>query len=75
MRSVEEISGFSSEIASLGQEISDVYYQLDDISHRLREIKESLTFNPGELDSAIARLSQIDGLKKKYGDVFVCKPV
>ena len=68
MRSVEEISGFSSEIASLGQEISDVYYQLDDISHRLREIRESLTFNPGELDSAIARLSQIEGLKKKYGD-------
>ena len=68
MRSVDEISGFSAELGELNQELADVYYQLDDISHRLRGIREALTFNPGELDAAIARLSQIDGLKKKYGD-------
>ena len=68
MRLVDEISGYSAEIASLSQEFSDVYYQLDDISRRLGQLRESLTFNPGELDAAIARMNQIDGLKKKYGN-------
>ena len=68
MRLVDEISGYSAEITSLSQEFADVYYQLDDISRRLGQLRESLTFNPGELDTAITRLNQIDGLKKKYGD-------
>lgn len=68
MRAVEEASGFSSEIAALSQEFSDIYYRLEDVAQQLRQLKDSLTFNPDELDNAILRMSQIDGLKKKYGN-------
>ena len=67
MRAVEEISGFSGEISALSQEFGDVYYRLEDICRQLRDVKDSLSFQPEELDSAIARLNLIDGLKKKYG--------
>ena len=68
MRAVEEVSGFSNEISALSQEFGDVYYRLEDICRQLRDVKESLTFQPEELDGAIARLNLIDGLKKKYGN-------
>lgn len=68
LRSIEEISGFSNEISALGQEFSDLYYRLEDVCRGLRDVKDSLTFNPSELDEAISRLDLIDGLKKKYGD-------
>jgi len=67
LRSLEEISGFSSEIAAVGRDFSDLYYRLEDISRDVRALKDSLTYNPAELESALERISLIDGLKKKYG--------
>ena len=68
VRAVDEISGYSGEIAAISQEFSDIYYRLEDMARQLRDVKDSLTFHPEELDTAIARLNLIDGLKKKYGD-------
>lgn len=68
MRAIEEISSFSSEISSISQDFGDIYYRLEDMGHSLREIRDSLTFDPGELDRAISRLELIENLKKKYGD-------
>lgn len=67
LRSMEEISTYSSEIAAVASEFSDVYYRMEDICRSLRDIKDSLTFNPDELDEAIGRLNLIETLKKKYG--------
>lgn len=68
LKYVDEISGFSKEIASLSEEFSDLYYRLEDVCHSLRSLKDSIVFSPVELDEAIARINLIDSLKKKYGD-------
>lgn len=68
LRSVEEIASFSKEIGALSQEFGDLYYRLEDVCRGLRDVKDTLTFNPAELDEAISRLDLIDGMKKKYGD-------
>lgn len=67
LRSLEEISSYTGEIGQLCQEFNDIYYRLEDLSHNLRNKKESLIFNPAELDEAISRFDQIETLKKKYG--------
>ncbi len=67
LHALQDISAFSKEIAEMTEEFADMYYRLEDISTSLRDIRESITFSPDELDTAIARLDQIEKLKKKYG--------
>ncbi|MBR6529127.1 MAG: AAA family ATPase, partial [Firmicutes bacterium] len=68
VKSIEEISQYSSDLAELSEELGDTYYRLEEICRSLRSLKDSVVFSPSELDDAIARLNLIDGLKKKYGD-------
>ncbi|MBR5128836.1 MAG: DNA repair protein RecN [Firmicutes bacterium] len=68
VKSIDEISEYSSELASLSEEFSDTYYRLEEICRDLRNLKDSVVFSPDELDEAITRLNLIDNLKKKYGD-------
>lgn len=67
LHALQEISAYSKEIAEMTEEFADMYYRLEDISSSLRDIREEITFSPDELDTAIARLDQIEKLKKKYG--------
>ncbi len=68
VKSIDEISKYSSELATLSEELGDTYYKLEEACRSLRNLKDSVVFSPSELDDAIARLNVIDGLKKKYGD-------
>jgi len=68
VKSIDEISQYSSELSALSEEFNDTYYKLEELCRNLRELKDSVVFSPSELDEAIARLNLIDGLKKKYGD-------
>ena len=68
VKSIDEISEYSSELATLSEEFRDTYYRLEEICRNLRNLKDSVVFSPDELDEAISRLNLIDGLKKKYGD-------
>lgn len=67
LHALQDISAYSKEIAEMTEDFADMYYRLEDISTSLRDIRESITFSPDELDTAIARLDQIEKLKKKYG--------
>ena len=67
LHALQEISGFSREIAEMTEEFADMYYRLEDISSALRDIREDITFSPDELDTAIARLDLVEKMKKKYG--------
>ncbi len=67
LSSLQNISGFSKDIAAVTEDFADLYYRLEDVSSSLREIRDRITFAPEELDSAIARISLIDNLKRKYG--------
>lgn len=67
LSALQSISDFSKDIAAVTEDFADLYYRLEDISASLREIRERITFTPEELDNTLARLSLIDGLKRKYG--------
>ena len=67
LHALQSISEYSKEIQTLTEEFADIYYRLDDLSSELRRIRDDVTFSPEELDDSITRISQIDGLKKKYG--------
>ncbi|MBR5516964.1 MAG: DNA repair protein RecN [Firmicutes bacterium] len=68
LKSIEEISEYSSDLSALSEEFNDTYYKLEEICRNLRSLKDTVVFSPTELDDAISRLNLIDGLKKKYGD-------
>lgn len=67
MRCLADICDFSPDIASFSETVSDCYYKLEDLGTELRRYKDSISFSPEELDTAIGRMDQIDGLKRKYG--------
>lgn len=67
LHALQQIASYSDKIQTVSEEFADLYYRLEDMSSSLREIRDSITFTPDELDQAIARLSVIDNLKKKYG--------
>ncbi len=68
LKAIDEISSYSKDIAAIGEEFGDIYYRLEDICHELRNQKDSVVFSPSELDEAMARITIIDSLKKKYGN-------
>ena len=67
LHALQSISEYSKEIQTLTEEFADIYYRLEDLSSELRRIRDDVTFSPEELDDSITRISQIAGLKKKYG--------
>ena len=67
VKALEEVSSCSAGLSELCEEFSDIYYRLEDICREIQKLRDSITFSPEELDRAISRLDQIDGLKKKYG--------
>ena len=67
MHSLEDISSCSEELRAISDEFNDIYYRLQDLSGEIRSIRESISFSPSEMDSAISRMNTIDNLKKKYG--------
>ena len=65
--SLQNIKDYSKELSDISTQTDETIYSLQEVSRALSGIRESLTFTPGELDSAIARLDSIENLKKKYG--------
>ena len=66
-QNLSEVEKYSDKIKSVSQDFSDAYYNLENAANEMREICEMTDFSPSELDNAIARLDEIDDLKKKYG--------
>ena len=66
-QALEEIRGFSKDLAEAADTLDDAYYRLQDVTGQLAAVREESTFSPSELDSAIERLDLIEKIKKKYG--------
>ena len=64
---LSEIEKYSDTLKALSSDFSDAYYRIESSSEEMRKICEMTVFSPSELDKAIARLDEIDELKKKYG--------
>ncbi len=64
---LSEVSSFSPEIRELRELLEDSYYRIEDIKPGLRRLRDSVSFSQEELNQAIARLEELNVLKRKYG--------
>ncbi len=67
---MEQLSGvesFSAEIKAISEAVSDAYYKLDDLNSSIRRLRDSINFEPEELNQAIERLETVNSMKKRYG--------
>lgn len=64
---IARISKYSDQLQKLSDDLSETCFSLQSSADEMRGICEMTDFSPTELDKAIARLEEIDDLKKKYG--------
>ena len=57
----------SQELAQLADRTQELRYEAEDVAESLRALRESMEFQPGELDELEGRLDQLHRLKRKYG--------
>ena len=62
------ISKYSEQLKKLSEELNDACFSIQSSAEDMRGICEMTDFSPAELDKAIARLEEIDDLKRKYGE-------
>lgn len=64
---VQDVARYSEELGQISERLSGAFYELQDISELIRSSRDSVVFDPQELNDSIGRLDLIDGLKNKYG--------
>ena len=66
-QSLSGARGVSDQIADLAQRLTELRCAADDAAELVRDLRDSLDFEPGELDELESRLDVIYRLRKKYG--------
>ena len=61
------ISGYDPEYANIASSLAEHIYLIRDLSEDIRHKRDSVTYEPGQIDAAISRLDLLDKLKLKYG--------
>lgn len=61
------VAGMSEEIAGVTGRLVELRSAADDAAELVRDLRESFSFEPGELDEIESRLDVLYRLKKKYG--------
>lgn len=67
LSAIRSVASYSSDLEKLLSDAEDIYYRLQDVDSSLNSIADSMSFEPGEIDSCISRIDLIDNLRKKYG--------
>lgn len=65
---VGNIGELDVEAQKLVEDVNEYFFQGEDLSHRLRDYRDSLSSDPYRLDQVSARIDEIQGLKRKYGN-------
>ncbi len=66
-RLVEELSEYESGFGEYPESIESAHAVLEDLAIFVRDFKNSIEFSPSRLEEIENRLSEIAGLKRKYG--------
>ncbi len=64
---LESVRSVSRELEDWTERLESLCLELEDISSGIDRLAFDSSYDPGELDRVIGRLSEIDRLKKKYG--------
>ena len=64
---LQTAGGIDDKAAKLGEQLTELRCAADDAAELVRDLRDSLDFEPGELDELEGRLDLIYRLKKKYG--------
>lgn len=67
MDQLGSVEDFSADIKAISEAVSDAYYKLDDLNSSIRKLRDSINFEPEELNMAIERLETVNSMKKRYG--------
>jgi DNA repair protein RecN (Recombination protein N) len=65
---IKELSGFDKSFEPTEEAIRELAVIIDDLTDSLLKFKEKQTAAPEKLEKLESRLSQIEGLKRKYGN-------
>lgn len=68
MNQIDEAESLDPELHKLQESITNSYYLLEETSFSLRDYYEKIEFDPNRLNEIEARLSEINQLKRKYGE-------
>lgn len=68
MNQIEEAATLDQRLKSLHDTISSCYYLLEESSYSLRDYYENIEFDPERLNEIEGRMSEINQLRRKYGD-------
>ncbi len=67
VHALETVHTFDGRLGEFYQSLSSVLAELEDVTHELRSYRDSVDYQPGELDFLEERLQTIAQLKRKYG--------
>jgi len=65
---IQELSNFDKSFKPIDEAIGELAIIIDDLNDSLLKFKEKQTASPDRLEKLEGRLSQIENLKRKYGD-------
>lgn len=64
---LEAATSLDEDLKPLYEQVSSSYYLFEEASYSIREALDQVEFNPTALEQIELRLSEIDKLKRKYG--------
>ncbi|WP_026689328.1 DNA repair protein RecN [Alteribacter aurantiacus] len=68
LNQMEEAQELDPELKNIQETIANCYYLLEETAFTLRDYVENIEFNPDRLNDIEGRLSEINTLKRKYGE-------
>ncbi|MGL5313517.1 MAG: DNA repair protein RecN, partial [Peptostreptococcaceae bacterium] len=68
VKELSTVSQYDKVLSDYSNDIERIMYELQDISRDIRNYKESIDFEPYELEQIELRVDEINGLRRKYGD-------
>ena len=65
--SLAGLSAYDGEFARMAEVSAEAYYSLEELESQVRKARDDMDFSQSDLDTALARIDQIERLKSKYG--------
>lgn len=65
---LSSIAQYDNSLSDFNENIERIMYELQDIAREIRNYKESIDFEPYQLEQIETRVDEINNLRRKYGD-------